>query len=132
MSPKRRRLGLYFRMHPKNISQEEVHDFLWYLIRHPRGQVIALWNGTSIHDPNSVRELLRRYLRLNLQRLPAYAPNLHPSEAARHATKHPLATGRPEDIHDLAGALLGRVEKWRGNGRPEACLFPVLSDPVPG
>ena len=131
MSPKRRRLGLYFRMHPKNISQEEVHDFLWYLIRHPRGQVIALWNDTSIHDPNSVRELLRRYLRLNLQRLPAYAPNLHPSEAARHATKHPLATGRPEDIHDLAGALLENLRQARASqavlrGRASQSALPLF------
>lgn len=43
VSPARRRLGLYFRMHPKNISQEEVYDFLWYLLRHLRGQVTAVW-----------------------------------------------------------------------------------------
>lgn len=28
VSPERRRLGFYFRMHAKNIAQEEVHDFL--------------------------------------------------------------------------------------------------------
>ena len=50
VSPKRRRLGLYFRMHPKNISQEEVYDFLWYLMRHLRGHVIVVWDGASIHD----------------------------------------------------------------------------------
>ena len=55
VSPRRHRLGLYFRMHPKNISQEEVHDFLWYLLRHLRGHIIVVWDGASIHDPKSLQ-----------------------------------------------------------------------------
>ena len=115
VSPKRRRLGLYFRMHPKNISQEEVYDFLWYLMRHLRGHVIVVWDGASIHDPKSLRELLRKYPRLHLERLPAYAPQLNPIEAAWHAAKHPLANGRPEDIHDLGRALLKSLRQARGS-----------------
>jgi hypothetical protein len=38
-------------VHPKNISQDAVHDFLWYLLRHLRGHVIVVWDGTRIHDP---------------------------------------------------------------------------------
>ena len=115
VSPKRRRLGLYFRMHPKNISQEEVYDFLWYLMRHLRGHVIVVWDGASIHDPKSLSELLRQYPRLHLERLPAYAPQLNPIEAAWHATKHPLANGRPEDIHDLGRALLKSLRQARAS-----------------
>ena len=29
VSPQRRRLGLYFRLHSKTISQQLVYDFLW-------------------------------------------------------------------------------------------------------
>ncbi len=43
VSPGRRRLGLYFRMHAKNISQEEVYDFLWHRLRHLRGHMIVVW-----------------------------------------------------------------------------------------
>lgn len=111
VSPERRRLGLYFRLHPKNISQDEVYDFLWHLLRHLRGHVIVVWDGASIHDPKCVSDLLRTYPRLHLERLPAYAPQLNPIEAAWHAAKLPLANGRPEDIYDLGRALLSSLRK---------------------
>ena len=123
VSPKRRRLGLYFRMHPKNISQEEVYDFLWYLMRHLRGHVIVAWDGASIHDPKFSSELLRKYPRLHLERLPAYAPQLNPIEAAWHAAKHSLANGRPEDIHDLGRVLLKSLRQARGSqADPRGCV----------
>lgn len=78
VSPKRQRLNLHFRMHAKNIAQDEVYDFLWYLLRPLRGPVIVIWGGASIHDPRSLRDLLQRYPRLHLERLPAYAPQLNP------------------------------------------------------
>lgn len=115
VSPERRRLGLYFRLHPKNISQDEVYDFLWYLLRHLRGHVIVIWDGAAIHDPKSLQEFCRKYPRLHLERLPAYAPQLNPIEAAWHAAKHPLANGRPEDINALARALLSSLRNVRAS-----------------
>jgi hypothetical protein len=109
VSPKRRRLGLYFRMHPKNISQEEVYDFLWHLLRHLRGPVIMVWDGTATHDPKSVSDLLRKFPRLHLERLTGYAPQLNPIEAAWHAAKLPPANSRPENIYDLDRALLSSL-----------------------
>ena len=111
VSPKRGRLGLYFRMHAKNISQDEVYDFLWHVLRHLRGHVIVVWDNASIHDPKSLRDLLRKYPRLHLEYLPAYAPQLNPVEAAWHAVKLPMANGKPEDIHDLGHALLSSLRE---------------------
>lgn len=115
VSPNRHRLGLYFRLHPKNISQDEVYDFLWYLLRHLRGHLIVVWDGASIHDPGSLQDLLRRYPRLHLESLPAYAPQLNPIEAAWHAAKLPLANGRPDDIYSLARALLDSLRNVRAS-----------------
>lgn len=117
VSPKRRRLGLYFRLHPKNISQDEVYDFLWYLLRHLRGHVIVVWDGASIHDPASLRDLLCRYPRLHLERLPAYAPQLNPIEAAWHAAKLPLANGRPDDLAELGRHVLTSLRQTRAAQR---------------
>jgi putative transposase len=111
VSPERHRLGLYFRLHPKNISQDEVYDFLWHLLRHLRGHLIVVWDNASIHAPKSLTDLLHKYPRLHLERLPGYAPQLNPIEAAWHAVKHPLANGRPEDIYDLGRALLNSLHK---------------------
>jgi hypothetical protein len=42
VSPKRRRRSSTYRLHPKNISHRKVYEFLWYLLRHLRGQVIVI------------------------------------------------------------------------------------------
>jgi len=57
-----------------NISQGEVNDFLWYLLRHLRRHLIVVWDGASIHDPRSLSERCPKYPRLHLEHLPAYAP----------------------------------------------------------
>jgi transposase len=114
-SPTRRRLGLYFRMHAKNIFQEEVYDFLRYLLRHLRGHVIVVWDNASIHDRKSLSDPLRKYPRLHLEYLPAYAPQLNPVEAAWSAAKLPLANGKPEDIYDLGPAVLSRLRNTGGS-----------------
>lgn len=117
VSPARRRLGFYFRLHDKNISHEEVYDFLHHLLRHLRGHVIVVWDGASIHDPRQHTDLLREYPRLHLERLPAYAPQLNPVEAAWHLTKSPLANGRPDDIWQLGAAVLGSLKGVRASQR---------------
>jgi transposase len=117
ISPKRRRLGLYFRLHAKNISSDEVHDFLWYLLKHLRGHVIVIWDGASIHHRSGLQEFCQRYPRLHLERLPAYAPELNPIEAAWHAVKYPLANGQPDTIPQLGRALLVSLRKARASQR---------------
>lgn len=42
VSPRRRRVGLYYRVHPTNIHQAEVCEFLRHLLRHLRGPVMVL------------------------------------------------------------------------------------------
>ena len=71
ISPQRRRLGLYFWLHPKNISRDEVQDFLGYLLKHLRGHVIVIWDGAAIHHPKGLSEICDRYPRLHLEKLPA-------------------------------------------------------------
>ncbi|MGH6893864.1 MAG: transposase [Burkholderiales bacterium] len=117
ISPGRHRFGFYFRLHAGNIARDEAADFLWYLLRHLRGHLIVIWDGASIHHPKGLKNLLRRYPRLHLERLPAYAPQLNPIEAAWHAAKHPLANGRPDDIPALGRDLLVSLRAIRASQR---------------
>ena len=117
ISPKRRKLGFYFRLHAKNISRNEVEDFLWYLLKHLRGHVIVIWDGASIHHAKGLEDFLSRYPRLHLEKLPAYAPELNPIEAAWHAAKHPLANGRPDNIPELGDSLLASLGNIRSSQR---------------
>ena len=111
ISPKRRRLGLYFRLHAKNISSDEVHDFLWYLLRHLRGHVIVIWDGASIHNRNGLQKFRDQYPRLQLEKLPAYAPELNPIDVAWHVVKHPLANGQPDTILQLGRSLIASLKR---------------------
>jgi transposase len=117
ISPQRTRLGFYFRPHAKNITTDEVEDFLWHLLKHLRGHVFVIWDGASIHNPKALQDFCRKYPRLHLEKLPAYAPELNPIEAAWHATKHPLANGRPDNIPELGRALVASLRRTRGSQR---------------
>ena len=117
ISPKRQRLGLYFRLHEKNLSRDEVQDFLCYLLKHLRGHVIVIWDGASIHNPKGLQAFCNHYPRLHLEKLPAYAPQLNPIEAAGHAMKRPLANGQPDNIPQLGRALLCSPRLPAGSAR---------------
>ncbi len=101
ISPKRKRLGLYFQMHEKNIQHAEVCDVLRHLLRHLRGHIIVLWDGAKIHKGDPIRQLCRRFRRLHLEPLPAYGPVLNPDERVSSQAKQPLADGRPDTLDDL-------------------------------
>src|SRR5207249_3487003 len=49
VSPKRRRLSLYYLLFFENIGQEEVCVFLRELLRHLRGPIIVLLDNSSTH-----------------------------------------------------------------------------------
>ena len=117
ISPQRRWFGLYFKLHAKNISSDEVQDFLWHLLKHLRGHVIVVWDSAPIHNRKGLQAFCHQYPRLHLEKLPAYAPELNPIEAAWHAAKHPLANGQPDNIPQLGRALLVSFKKARASQR---------------
>jgi transposase len=117
LSPQRRRLGLYWGLHPKNIQQAEVAGFLRLLLRHLRGHVVLLWDGARPHRGKRIRELCRRLRRLHLERFPAYAPELNPDEGVWAHLKRTLSNGRPDALDALNEALLGALQKLHASPR---------------
>src|SRR5215210_46651 len=104
VSPTRQRLGLYFQTDPKHyITAETVVSFLRAVLKRLRGRVIVVWDGgSSSHKGPLIRELLSRYPRLHLERLPAYAPELNPVELVWSYLKHGrLANFVPRDVRHL-------------------------------
>ena len=82
VSPTHRRLGFYCHLHLENITHVEVAVFLRLLLRHLRGPIILLWDGGPIHGGAEVQKVLARHPRLQVERFPAYAPELNPDELA--------------------------------------------------
>ena len=102
VSPRRARLGLYVQFHRKNISGVEVLGFLRGLERHPRGPIVVVWDGGSIHYKQLVQGYVRlRGSRLQVYRFPGYAPKLNPTEYIWTNAKRSLSNGTPDDINQL-------------------------------
>jgi hypothetical protein len=115
VSPKRRWIGLYWRLYLKNIQQGEVCEFIRHLLRHLRGHVIVLWDNSNTHRGEPVRRLCRRFRRLHLERFPAYAPELNPDEGIWDHLKDALANGRADDLPDLGEDLLDGLYALRSS-----------------
>lgn len=57
-------------------------DFLRHLLRHIDGKLLVIWDGAPIHRSQPVKDFLATELgkRVQLERLPGYAPELNPDE----------------------------------------------------
>lgn len=119
VSPKQKRLGLYFSLHEKNIQQAEVCHFLRHLLKHLRGEVIVVWDNSRTHKGDMIRNICRRYKRLRLEPLPPYAPELNPDEGVWSQAKTALANGRPDTIDELWTSL---VNVLKNIGTSQSCL----------
>jgi transposase len=107
ISPKRQRLGLYWRTYPRSfVNAQRAADFLRYLLQHLRGKVIVVWDGGPMHKGEPIREVLRDFSRLRLERLPPYAPDLNPVEYVWGYVKYDrLPNFLPEDVFQLDATL---------------------------
>lgn len=104
-----------FRLHRGNITSDEVIAFLRHLRRHVRGQVVLIWDGLPAHRSRVTREYIESQRRwLQVERLPAYAPELNPVEPFWQWLKHGrLANVGDEDLEPLAGRIRRGVKSGR-------------------
>ena len=105
VSPQRQRLGLYVHFYQDNITNIEVAIFLRDLLRHIRGPIILLWDGGSIHQGETIEQILQDNPRLHCERFPSYTPELNPDEWVWRHLKHELANGRPDNLDELMETL---------------------------
>lgn len=117
VSPKQRRLGLYFRFHAINITGVEIIRFLRHLLRQVPGPIVLLWDGNPIHRRVIVKEFLRCHRRLHVHWFPPYAPEINPDEFVWTKAKHALSNGAPKDITDLGSQLRSSVHRVQNSQR---------------
>ena len=67
-----------------------VVRLLKHLLQHIAGQLLVIWDGSPIHRSRIIRDFLSSGAakRLQLERLPGYAPELNPVEEVWHYLKH--------------------------------------------
>jgi len=114
VSPRRRRLRVFFRVHSHNVCSDEVVSFLWALHQH-LGPSILVLDRWGVHR-KAVRVLHEAHPRwFAPEWLPAYAPELNPVEQIwNHSKYSDLANFIPKDVAHLRGEVRRSIRKQRG------------------
>jgi transposase len=115
ISPRRGRLGLYWRTYPRSfVNAQRSADFLRYLLGRLRGAVTVIWDGGPMHKGEPIRQVCCDYPRLQLERLPPYAPELNPVEYIWGSLKRgELANFLPDNVFHLNAALQKQLRRTR-------------------
>jgi len=94
----------YFRLYRGSIRAPQVVDFLRHLRRQMRRKLLVIWDGLAAHRSGIVSRFIEGTRgRLNVARLPAYAPELNPTEYVwGHLKRHALANFCPDDWQHLS------------------------------
>ena len=110
LPPQRQRLGLYFQLYRYNVQTPEVIAFLRLIHQHLRRPFILILDRYSVHR-KAVRLLQEAGCDwLEVEWLPAYAPDLNPVEMVWNHTKYAdLANFRPEDVDHLDRAVTASI-----------------------
>lgn len=107
LSPIRRKLGLYFQTIVNgSFNGATVAGFLRHLLRHIRGRIILIWDRWSGHRGPDARAVLEANPRLQIESLPAYAPQLNPVEHLwSHLKWSQLCNFAPDTAEELDAAI---------------------------
>jgi transposase len=115
VSPRRRRVGLYFQLLPDdtNVHGEDVVAFLRELRRQLPVPMTILWDKGNVHDRSkAVRAYLAGHPSIETEPFPSYTPEANPDEGGWEHTKHGrLANFAPEDTAELRAVLIEELER---------------------
>lgn len=106
VSPRNKRLGLYFGLQDTNICADDFEQFASQLFAHFQKGVILVIDRWMVHR-SAVGRLKKRFRRrFCVEWLPAYAPELNPVEGVWNRSKYvDLANYIPEDVCELGRAV---------------------------
>jgi len=111
-SAQRRRIGLYFAVHQKDVTAEEIEAFLRQVQRSLGRKLIVVIDRWSVR--RKAAEALAGDERFWIEWLPPYAPDLNPVEHVWNHTKYgDLANYVPDDLLDLELELDWSIDQTR-------------------
>jgi len=110
VAPQQRRLRPHFVVQDRNVRTRDVMRYLRQLRRIHRRPLIVVMDRLNVHR-SAVRKLHERgAMWLEVEWLPAYAPDLNPVEALwSHAKYSALANFVPHDVDQLFDAVVTAV-----------------------
>ena len=114
VSPKRRRLGLYFDILDHNVKADDFEAFVEGLLRRVGRSVILVLDRYSVHRSAAKRLLAKHPKRLSIEWLPAYAPELNPDEQVWNRAKYTdLANFVPDGVLHLGRSIAASLCRTR-------------------
>ena len=107
--------NFYFRLFPGTIGALQVVEFLQHLLRHLRGKLLVIWDGLPAHRSRVVKDfLIQQRKRLEVEFLPAYAPELNPVEYLwGYWKEHELPNFCPKHFGELSHHALRALRRMR-------------------
>lgn len=111
--------NFYFRLYAGAIRSPQVVEFLTHLMRHIRGKLLVIWDGLASHRSRMVRDFVASTGgKLNMEFLPAYAPELNPVEFLwGHWKHHELPNFCPMDFAQLSHYAIRSLRRMRRRPR---------------
>ncbi len=114
VSPTRRRLGLYFDILDHNVKTDDFETFVEHLMKRIRHRVILVMDRLKVHRSAAHKLRTRFPKRLQIEWLPAYAPELNPDEQVWNRAKYTdMANFLPDDVLQLGRAVAASIRKTR-------------------
>jgi transposase len=108
--------NFYFRLYPGSIKAPQAIDFLGRLLQQLPGRLLVIWDGLPVHRSRQVAQFIWKHRdRLEIERLPAYAPELNPVEYLWGYLKHHaipnLCPKNLSELSTVARRALGRIRR---------------------
>jgi transposase len=107
-------------------NSSDVVRFLRYLLSVIKGDIGVVWDGVSVHRSKEVRQFMEEEggKRIELVRLPAYAPDLNPAEGVWSYLKGvELRNFACHDLTQLRSLLIDAFGRLRGRPRIVGTCF---------
>lgn len=83
------------------MRSEQTIQTLQHLQRHVSGKIILIWDQARIHPGEKVKEYLAKHPEVQVEFLPAYAPELNPEEYCHGNIKQHLRNARPSNKQEI-------------------------------
>lgn len=111
VSPVRGHVNLFFQTYPNGyVNNVAYAEFLRGVLRRVPGPFVLVHDQGNMHKGDPIRALCRDFPRLDLNMLPAYAPELNPTEHLWNFAKDKeLANFVPHDVRELDVAIRDRL-----------------------
>jgi transposase len=110
VSPKRRRLGLYFDILDHNIATDDFETFILRVRQRLGRSIILVMDRYTVHKAAAQRFGDT----MQVEWLPPYAPELNPVELVWNHTKHDdLANFLPDNLIELGHAVAPSIRNTR-------------------